>query len=365
MSVLYGEDQRAIGTETRRVLEARFDKDALNALIEKRGEFDQQFWNTCVEQGWTGISIPEEHGGLGLGMLEQGIVAEACGAFLVGAPFLTTSYGVSQALVRHGSEGQKSEWLPKLASGEVIGAVAISETGFTAPSQPGVIFSGGKLKGTKPAVSAGGKADVAIVLAKGETGPALVIAKLDDGVERNIFHSFDNTRLTADLHFDGAPAELLAEGDGAVKAAVDLLARMSAVVAHEQTGAAEALMTQGRDYALERKAFGQVIGSFQSVKHRIAELYTLVEISRANAIHAAARESESDFLKWAAVARLSGLEAYDTAARDVIQIHGGIGVTWEAGLHLHQRRARTLAVETGQPYFWENVLADILVGENS
>jgi acyl-CoA dehydrogenase len=137
---------------------------------------------------------------------------------------------------------------------------------------------------------------------------------------------------------------------------------MAVVTAHEQVGGAEALLTIARDYALTRKAFGQPIGAFQSIKHRIAEMYGLVEIARANCIHAASREGEADFLKAAAAARLSATEAYDTAARDGIQIHGGIGVTWETGLHLHMRRARSLAIEQGNMLFWEDLLAEQLSG---
>jgi alkylation response protein AidB-like acyl-CoA dehydrogenase len=138
---------------------------------------------------------------------------------------------------------------------------------------------------------------------------------------------------------------------------------MAVVTAHEQVGGAEALLFIARDYANERKAFGQPIGAFQSVKHRIAELYGLVEIARANSIHAAAQEGEPGFLKAAAAARLSATEAYDTAARDTVQIHGGAGVTWDSGLHLHMRRARSLAIEQGNMLFWEDLLVDQLVGE--
>jgi acyl-CoA dehydrogenase len=122
-------------------------------------------------------------------------------------------------------------------------------------------------------------------------------------------------------------------------------------------------MERARDYANTRRAFGQPIGAFQSVKHRIAELYALTELARANAIHAASRHGHGDFVRAAAAARLSACEAYDTAARDCVQVHGGIGVTWQAGLHLHMRRARTLAIEGGNALFWEDVLVDDLVGD--
>jgi alkylation response protein AidB-like acyl-CoA dehydrogenase len=119
-------------------------------------------------------------------------------------------------------------------------------------------------------------------------------------------------------------------------------------------------METARDYANTRRAFGQPIGAFQSVKHRIAELYGLVEIARANAIRAAAADGTTEFLRAAAAARLSATESYDTAARDAVQIHGGIGVTWEAGLHLHMRRARSLAIEQGNAMFWEDLLVSEL-----
>jgi acyl-CoA dehydrogenase len=154
-------------------------------------------------------------------------------------------------------------------------------------------------------------------------------------------------------------------GERAAALAREVLARMAVVTAHEQVGGAGALLAIAREYAVTRKAFGQPIGAFQSIKHRIAELYGLIEIARANCIHAASREGEADFVKAAAAARLTATEAYDTAARDTIQIHGGIGVTWETGLHLHMRRARSLAIEQGSAYFWEDLLADELSGQDS
>jgi acyl-CoA dehydrogenase len=189
----------------------------------------------------------------------------------------------------------------------------------------------------------------------------LVLAELA-GVSRTAIDSFDNGRLFAELAFADTPATLLLEGEAARTAAFDTLARMAVVAAHEQLGGAEALLFTARDYANARKAFGQPIGAFQSVKHRIAELYGLVEIARANCIHAASREGQPDFLRAAAAARLSATEAYDTAARDAVQIHGGIGVTWEGGLHLHMRRARSLAIELGNMLFWEDALCAELVG---
>lgn len=361
MSILYDEGQMAIANEAKRVLEARVLPENLLPLLENEGKFDTAFWDTAKEQGWTGIAIPEEHGGLGLSLVELGIIALACGGVTSGAPFLTSSYGAARAILDHGSDELKAEWLPKLASGKAIGAIAFAEHQSPVPVKSAVHFSNSKLTGTKPSVAGAAHADLVIVLASDNGMPVLVAANVS-GLSPQPFTTFDNSRCVADLVFDETPAILLASGQAALAAALHILALQSVVTAHEQTGGAEALMFRARDYANTRRAFGQVIGSFQSVKHRIAEMYGLVEISRANAIHAAAREGQADFLKAAAAARLAASDAYDIAARDAVQVHGGIGVTWEAGLHLHMRRARTLANEQGNGLFWEDVLVDELVG---
>jgi acyl-CoA dehydrogenase len=362
MSLLYDEGQQAIASESRRVVEARVLPEKLLLLLEKQGDFDTAFWDSAKEQGWTGIAIPESYGGLGLSLVDLGIVVQSCGSLTSGAPFLTSSFGAARAILDHGSAALKDQWLPAIASGEMIGAIAFAEGQNVVPARSSLSFSGGALTGTKPAVSGGLHADVAIALASDGGTPVLAVAALD-GVARRGFNSFDNSRCTADLVFAGSPATEIARGQAALDAALHILALQSVVTAHEQTGGAEALMLRARDYALTRRAFGQVIGAFQSVKHRIAEMYGLVELARANAIHAASRDGQADFILAAAAARLSACEAYDTAARDCIQVHGGIGVTWEAGLHLHMRRTRTLSIEQGNALFWEDVLVDQLLGE--
>lgn len=361
MSILYDEGQQAIAVESRRVVDARANKDRLLALLEQVGAFDQPFWDTAVEQGWTALAIPEAFGGLGLGLTELGLVAQATGAATAGAPFLTAGYGAASTLLGGGDAAARERWLPLLATGEAKGTVAFAEGNSPLPKRPSAVYAGGKLSGAKDGVTAGLIADFAIVWASHAGAPALVLVELGHAA-RTAVDSFDNSRLFADLAFAEAPAVLLAEGEAARTLALDVLARMAVVAAHEQVGGAEALMLTARDYALTRRAFGQVIGAFQSVKHRIAEMYGLVEIARANCIAAGALEGQPGFLKAAAATRISATEAYDTAARDCVQVHGGIGVTWEAGLHLHMRRARTLAIETGNMFFWENLLASELTG---
>lgn len=362
MTILYDEGQQAIATESRRVLEARIAKDDLLPLLETTGRYHEGFWTTAKEQGWTALALPEAYGGLDLGLVELGLIAHQAGRGVSGAPFLTSGFGAAKAIALYGTDEQKQRWLPGLASGEAIGAVAFASGADALPAHPSVAWRGDRLSGTAKGVPGGLAADVAILFAGTADAPALVIAPLE-GVERRAIDSFDNSRCFADLLFADTPAEVLVSGPEARAAALHVLALQAVIVAHEQTGGAEAMMEIARDYAVTRKAFGQPIGAFQSIKHRIAELYGLVELARANAIHAAAREGQSDFITAAAAARLSATEAYDTAARDCVQIHGGIGVTWELGLHLHTRRARSLAIEQGNMLFWEDILVDRLTGE--
>ena len=361
MSILYDEGQEAIAKESARILEARVNKARLLELIEMVGEYDEAFWHTSVEQGWTALAIGEKYGGLGLGLVELGLVAQAAGAVISGAPFLTSGYGVASVIETSGTDEIKAKWLPGLAAGQLRAAVCFAEGNSPLPMRPLVSFWQDRLSGRKPAVTGGIEADLALVYAINDGSPALVLAQLD-ATRRTAVKSFDNSRLFADIDFDCTPCHLLASGEDAHNLALGVLARMAVVTAHEQVGGTQALLTAARNYALTRKAFGQPIGAFQSVKHRIAELYGQLEIARANCISAASKAGQEGFLVAAADARLSATEAYDTAARDCVQIHGGIGVTWEQGLHLHMRRARSLAVEQGNMLFWEDLLVDELTG---
>lgn len=367
MSILYDEGQEAIATESNRILEARTDTERLLSLLEDTGQYDEVFWKTAVEQGWTALPVSENFDGLGLGLTELGLVAQAAGRTISGAPFLTPVCGVAHALQHGPSSELQQKWLPKLAKGETLAAVAFAEKDSALPKRPSVMFKDGVLEGMKPGVPGALRADIVLVWASTPNGPALMLAQLDDAAITAV-ETYDNSRLNADIEFRKTPATTIAEGAAAEELAMDVLSRMAIVTAHEQVGGAESLLEKTRDYALVRKAFGQSIGSFQSIKHRLAELYGLIEIARANCIHAAAvadnTRDRAALIVASADARLSATDAYDTAARDSIQIHGGIGVTWEQGLHLHMRRARTLAIEQGNMLFWEDVLVDQLIGED-
>ncbi|MFB0874885.1 MULTISPECIES: acyl-CoA dehydrogenase family protein [unclassified Sphingobium] len=358
MALILDDAQRQIADECERILKDSFSAPGLKALLEVSGRYDEAFWQQCASQGWTAITIPEQFGGLGLGISEQGIVAQACGRVACGAPFLGTGYAAAEAIVRHGNAEVQAQWLPRLAAGEVKGALALAEGRDILPAAPAVRFENGRLTGTKVAVPGGGAADVAVVLAAAADGPVLVLADLSGSdTSRNVLPTFDNSRVAADIAFAGTPAELLTT-DG-VDAARAILRLLAVITGYEQVGGAEEVFAMARSYALDRKAFGQPLAAFQSIKHRLAENYTQIELARGNVQYAAHHAADPHFARYAAAARLSATEAYDTASRDAMQIFGGLGGTWEADLHLHQRRARTLGLECGNAMFWE----DELVGE--
>ena len=152
MSLLYDDDRRAIATESRRILDARVSQDVQLALLGEQGRYDEAFWQTCIEQGWTMLALPEAQGGLGLGLVELGIVAQSCGALLSGAPFLTTSYGAARAILDHGDGALKETWLTRLGSGEAIGCIAFGEGQTPSPVRPQTVFANGRLSSGRRSV---------------------------------------------------------------------------------------------------------------------------------------------------------------------------------------------------------------------
>ena len=193
MSILLDDDQQAIATESRRVADARMKPEAALKLLEARGEYDAAYWDMAKDQGWTALTVPEAYGGIGLGLVELGQVALAIGATLAGAPFVTSGYGVADAIARHGDDVLKSAWLERLASGDAIGAVAVGEGSSALPRSPSVTFTDGRLTGTKLAVSGASHADVALVLASDNGAPVLVVAAQAFAAA----HSFCHARVVA------------------------------------------------------------------------------------------------------------------------------------------------------------------------
>lgn len=357
MSFLLTDEQKQIHESAQRVMSEAFDPDAQRDLLAKPGNYDHKFWQTCRDMGWTALAIPERHEGLGLGLIELSLVAEATGRAIGGAPFLLSSYAAAQALLAFDEEDLKTSWLPKLAHGEKIGTVAFGSGGDAVVTAPSMRWSDGLLTGTARAVLAGTYADFVILLASDGAEPMLLLAELGGETHREVLNTYDNSRGVADLHFSAAPARPLVTQD-AVEAAWSILERASVVLAAEQVGGADKCLELACQYAQTRQAFGQPIGKFQAIKHKLAEIYVANQIARANVMEAALRHDQGrdDFGQLAAAARISASEAYDLAARESIQVFGGIGATWESDMHLHLRRARSAAGALGSRFVWQDRL---------
>ena len=279
--------------------------------------------------GWTGAAIPEALGGAGLGHLGLCVLAEELGAALAPTPFSSSIYLAAEAIMLAGSEAQKQAWLPKLASGTIIGTLAMAEgPGKADPSKLRTTLRGGALTGEKLPVPDGDVADLALVDLNGP------------GVTRHPVDTIDPTRSHARLIFAGAAAEPIGElgrGEALLRRVEE---RAAVLIAFEQVGGAQRSLEMARDYALERYAFGRPIGSFQAIKHKLVDVYVATELARSNAYYGAWALSRdtAELPRAAAAARISANEAYFLAAKENIQVHGGMGFTWEFDCRLNSRR---------------------------
>ncbi len=364
MNFEFSPEQDELRNQSRRFLQERCDSAAVRRVLDGQVPYDRELWAGLAELGYLGAGIPEEYGGVGLGYLELCVLAEELGRALAPLPFSSSIYLAAEFLKAAGSEEQKQSWLPRLANGSAIGTFALVED-FGAPSPAGIrtAFADGALSGTKIAVADGGIADFAVVAAQSGDGLGLYLVELDQpGVTREIVGTIDPTREHAALRFDRATAEPLgdkADGWRTIEAVND---RAAVLTAFEQVGGAEAALMMARDHARERMAFGRQIGSFQAIKHMLADMYVSLTLARSNAYYGAwaLSQQHAELPIASATARVSATQAYQQCARNNIQVHGGMGFTWAADCHLHYRRANLLALNLGSLSQWEDALVERL-----
>jgi alkylation response protein AidB-like acyl-CoA dehydrogenase len=351
------DEQKMLAEQARGLISERSPYDRLRALIDTGAEWDESLWRELAEMGFLGAALPESFGGLGMTALDQGVIVQELGRANAAIPFFSSIVLCADAIRLAGSEAQKAEWLPKLASGEVVGTFAYAE-GPGPSFATGVALEGGRLNGAKSPVADGGIADIAVVLIAG--GDFALVTLDQAGVARTKLDSFDQLRAHYRIDFAGAAAEAL-PGTDKLAALID---RAAVQAAFEATGAAEACVTMARDYALDRQIFGRSLASFQAIKHKLAELAVEVELSRSNAYFGAwaADESPDELPAAAAAARLTALAAFETGARENLQVHGGIGYTQEANCHFYYRRERTLALALGSKDYWADRLIMVQPG---
>jgi alkylation response protein AidB-like acyl-CoA dehydrogenase len=288
-------------------------------------------WKGLADLGLPGLLVPEEHGGLGLGMLEAALAAEALGRHVAPTPFLGAAVLAPLALTLAGSDAQRREWLPTLAAGEALAGAAISEPIAGARDGAGVTAGGGRLSGKALFAMDVAGAEVLVVA---DRGGALHLAR---GVaETAAMPSIDNTRRLSELVFRDTPAEPLANGQALER----LRDAAWIVLAADTLGAAQAMLDRAVDYAKERKQFGRTIGSFQAVKHLCAEMAAELEPARALVWYAAYAfnhaPEEASLMAAHAKAHLSEIGRF--VARTATEVHGGIGMTDLLGLHYWFKR---------------------------
>ena len=367
----FSEDQKLLKDQARKFLDDKCSLTHVRAILESDATHDKDVWQGLCELGFAGAAIPEAYGGLELSPLELCVIAEELGRAVAPVPFSSSIYLAAEALKLYGSQEQKKKWLPRLASGEIIGTLAAAEgAGAPAPQTLKANYKDGILNGTKLPIADGMDASLAIVLAQsgGDKMLSLVLVDLEQAqIARRGVETIDPTRGFAEIIFTAAKAEILGEAGDGWAAYQALESRAAILFAFEQIGGAEAAMLMAKEYALERYAFGRQIGSYQAIKHKIADMYVKLELARSNCYYAAMAlaDDAADLDIAAAAARIGATEAYRFAAQENIQVHGGIGFTWEADPQFHYRRSKLLALALGGAHRWKDRLVSALEKANT
>ena len=370
MNFEFSDEQKLLRDQARGFLADHCPMTKVREALENRGAFDAELWGKVAEMGWTATVIPEEFDGLGLSYVELVVIAEELGRAVAPLPFSSSVYLATEALLMAGSVEQKEKWLPKLASGEVIGTFALAEgPGRTTPAGLKTIASNGVLNGSKEAVADGDIAHVAVVASASDIGDGagLNLVELDQpGVIRTPQRTLDFSRSHARLDFSDAASEPLGAPGTGWAATQKLLDRAAVLFAWEQVGGADAALEMGKEYAMGRFAFGRPIASYQAIKHKLAEAYVKNALARSNCYYGAwALDTDApDLPLAAATARVSATQAYYYASKENIQTHGGMGYTWEFDCQFHYRRAKLLSVNVGSEGQWQDKLVTAIEQSN-
>ena len=364
MNFDFSDDLKQLREQARRFLKDQSSTKAVRKILEGSDTYDRALWKGMADMGWLGAAVPEAYGGADLGHEGLCVLAEEIGRAIAPVPFGSSVYLATEALLAHGSQAQRERWLPAMVKGSQIGCFALAE-GLGNPSARSVNarVENGKLSGEKWPVSDGDAADFAVVVAKDPAGAiGLYLVELQAaGVSRTTLKSVDPSRNQSRITFAQAPAQPLGEGAQGWAGVERLLDRAAVLMAFEQVGGASACLDMAVAYANERFAFGRPIGSFQAIKHKLADVYIATELARSNAYYGAwALSTDAPELALAAAtARVAGSDAFYLAAKENIQTHGGMGFTWEMDCHLFYRRAKLMAVQLGSNPHWKDRLVHL------
>jgi alkylation response protein AidB-like acyl-CoA dehydrogenase len=356
-------EQEELRASVRRFLADRAPLTRVRALMDD-GETDWAVWEQAGSQlGLQGLAIPEAYGGAGFGFAEQAIVLEEFGAALYGGPYLASAVLAATALLASPDEGARRGLLPDIASGQTVATLAFTEDGGS--WDPGAIRLSAvkdgeawRLDGHKSFVLDGATAGLILVVAATDAGLSLFAVEGDE-VARTALPTLDQTRQLARLEFAGVTGRLIGSpGDGA--AVLDRVLDVAAIaLAAEQLGGAQRALDMAVEYAKIRRQFDRPIGSFQAIKHRCADLLLEVESLRSAVGYAAAAVAEDspEIPVLASLVKAYASETYFHVAAENIQIHGGIGFTWEHDAHLYFKRAKASELFLGDGAYHRERLA--------
>jgi len=367
MNFDFSDEQKQLRESARKFLAEKCPPKAVRAVIDGKAPYDRPLWKGLAEMGFLGVAIPESYGGAGAGHLELCVIAEEMGRALAPVPFSSTVYLAVEALLLAGSEAQKQKWLALVASGEAIGTLALFEdSGNPSPRAIKLTASEGVLNGAKRPVPDGAIADFTIVAARtGSSGrdtdiSLFLVDMKAEGVAARVLDNIDPSRGQAEVTFKNCRAEPLGAAGEGWSILSQVLDRAAVLTAFEQVGGADRALEMGRDYALDRMAFGRPIGSFQAIKHMLADMYVSATLARSNCYYGAWALSTlaAELPEAAAAARISATQAFQHCAKNNIQVHGGMGFTWEFDCHLYYRRANATALSLGALSYWENALIE-------
>ena len=366
----FTDEQEQFRSAVRRFLNDRSPTTEVRRLMATAEGYDPAVWRQLSDElALPGIHIPEQYGGAGFGMVELCIVCEEMGRALLCAPYFSGAVLAANAIMNAGTEADKGALLPDLAKGARMAALAVTEPdGNWDPASIKSVASpdagGYRLEGAKSFVVDGHIANLLIVAARapssaGRAGLGLFALDADSaGVERRLLESMDPTRKLARIDFRGAHAKLLGGIDDGANAILRTLDQAAIALANEMIGGTQTLLDSAVNYSKLRVQFGRPIGSFQAIKHKLADMLLDVELAKSAAYYAAQAAAIEDH-EWPALASLAKAAASETylhTAAETIQIHGGIGFTWDNDTHLWFKRAKSSESFLGQPSYHRELL---------
>lgn len=328
------EEQELLQETVRGYADGECPADKLRQLFDNGSGFDAALWNGLAEIGIAGLAVPEEQGGAGMEWLDLALVAEILGSAGLPVPILGHALAC-RAISVGGSKDQKEKWLPALAAGEAVGAIAFCEDGdLWEPEDWKTSFDGGRVSGRKKHATDVNEASVFVVGVAG--GELALVEKSAAGVKVEPVSSIDHTRQVGDLVLDDAPGEAL----GGIDVARGIRDAGNVLLAADAFGAAEKLVHITTEYAKTRQQFGQEIAQFQSVKHQLAEMATQLECARGMVWYAghAVDQIPDEAMRQAALAKAHITDVASWIARESVELHGGLGFTWECDVHIHMKR---------------------------